>query len=75
MRTVTLSAKEITRTIEQNKEILKNVEKMVKENKEALNTLGWSKTSINDLVDFGDAELIMLKNKLGTKVAKITGRW
>jgi len=75
MRTVTLSAKEITRTIEQNKNILKNVEKMVKENKEALNTLGWSKTSINDLVDFGDTELIMLKKKLGVKVAKITGRW
>jgi hypothetical protein len=48
---------------------------MVKENKEALNTLGWSKTSINDLVDFGDTELIMLKKKLGVKVAKITGRW
>ena len=75
MRTVTLSAKEITRTIEQNKNILKNVEKMVKENKEALNMLGWSKTSINDLVDFGDTELIMLKKKLGVKVAKITGRW
>ena len=75
MRTVTLSAKEITLTIEQNKNILKNVEKMVKENKEALNMLGWSKTSINDLVDFGDTELIMLKKKLGVKVAKITGRW
>lgn len=75
MRTVILSAKEIARTIEQNKEILKNVEKMVKENKEALNILGWSKTSINDMVDFGDTELIMLKKKLGVKVAKITGRW
>jgi len=75
MRTVTLSAKEITRTIEQNKNILKNVEKMVKENKEAINTLGWSKTSIDNLVDFGDTELIMLKKKLGPKVAKITGRW
>lgn len=75
MRTVTLSAKEITRTIEQNKNILKNVEKMVKENKEGLNMLGWSKTSIDNLVDFGDTELIMLKKKLGPKVAKITGRW
>ena len=75
MRTVILSANEITRTIEQNKEILKNVERMVKENKEGLNMLGWSKTSINDLVDFGDTELIMLKKKLGPKVAKITGRW
>ena len=75
MRTVILSAKEIARTIEQNKEILKNVEKMVKENKEALNILGWSKTSINDMVDFGDTELIMLKKNLGVKVAKITGRW
>lgn len=75
MRTVILSAKEITRTIEQNKEILKNVENMVKENKEGLNMLGWSKTSIDNLVDFGDTELIMLKKKLGPKVARITGRW
>lgn len=75
MRTVILSANEITRTIEQNKEILKNVERMVKENKEGLKMLGWSKTSINDLVDFGDTELIMLKKKLCVKVAKITGRW
>lgn len=75
MRTVILSEKEITRTIKQNKEILKNVEKMVKENKEGLKMLGWSKTSINNLVDFGDQELIMLKKKLGEKVARITGRW
>ena len=75
MRTVILSANEITRTIEQNKEILKNVEKMVKENKEGLNLLGWSKTSIDKLVDFGNTELIMLKKKLGPKVARITGRW
>ena len=75
MKTVTLSAKEITRTIEQNKEILNNVERMVKENKEGLKMLGWSKTSIDNLVDFGDTELIMLKKKLGQKVAKITGRW
>lgn len=75
MRIVELSAKEIARTIEQNKNILKGVERMVKENKEALNMLGWSKTSINDLVDFGDTELIMLKKKLGAKVARITGRW
>ena len=75
MRTVTLSAKEITRTIEQNKEILKNVERMVKENKEGLKMLGWSKTIINNLVDFGDTELIMLKKKLGVKVARITGLW
>ena len=75
MRTVILSAKEITRSIEQNKEILKNVEKMVKENKEGLKMLGWSKTSIDNLVDFDDTELIMLKKKLGPKVARITGRW
>ena len=74
MRTVILSANETTRTIEQNKEILKNVEKMVKENKEGLNLLGWSKTSIDKLVDFGNTELIMLKKKLGPKVARITGR-
>ena len=75
MRTVILSANEITRTIEQNKEILKNVERMVKENKEGLKMLGWSKTSIDHLVDFGDTELIMLKKKLGVKVARITGLW
>ena len=75
MRTVILSANEIARTIEQNKEILKDVEKMVKENKEGLNILGWSKTSIDKLVDFGDTDLIMLKKKLGPKVARITGRW
>ena len=75
MRTVVLSEKEIARTIEQNMDILKNVERMVKENKEGLKMLGWSKTSINNLVDFGDTELIMLKKKLGDKVAKITGRW
>lgn len=75
MRIVELTDKEISRTIEQNKNILKNVEKMVKENKEGLKMIGWSKTSINDLVDFGDTELIMLKNKLGPKVARITGRW
>lgn len=75
MRIVELTAKEITRTIEQNKEILEGVERMVKENKEGLNMLGWSKTRIDRMLDCGDTELIMLKKKLGPKVARITGRW
>lgn len=75
MRIVELTDKEIARTIEQNKYILEGVEKMVKENKDGLKMLGWSKTRIDRMVDFDNTELIMLKKKLGPKVARITGRW
>lgn len=75
MRTVQLTTEQINKSIRQCKNILKGVEKMLKENKEALKILGWSKTSINNLCDYDDAELIALKKKLGDKVARVTGRW
>ena len=75
MRTVQLTIEQINRDIEQNKWILKTVEKMLKENKEALKLLGWSKSSIDSLRDYDDPELVALKRKLGVKVARVTGRW
>ena len=75
MRIVQLSTKEIKRTIEQNKWILKDVESLLKNNKEGLKLLGWSKSSIDRIDDCDDPELIALKRKLGVKVARVTGRW
>ena len=75
MRTVQLTIEQINKFIEQNKWVLKNVEKMLKENKEELKLLGWSKSSIDSLCDYDDPELVSLKRKLGVKVARVTGRW
>lgn len=75
MRTVQLTTEQINKFIEQNKWVLKNVESLLKNNKEALKLLGWSKTSINNLCDYDDPELVALKRKLGDKVARVTGRW
>ena len=75
MRTVQLTIEQINRSIEQNKWVLKTVENMLKENKEALKLLGWSKSSIDSLCDYDDPELVALKRKLGVKVARVTGRW
>ena len=74
MRIVELTNEEMARTIEQNNAILDTVENMIKNNREALKML-WSKTSINDLADFGDTDLILRKKKIGEKVGRITGRW
>ena len=75
MRTVQLTIEQINKSIKQNKWVLKNVEKMLKENKEALKLLGWSKSSIDSLCDYDDPELVVLKRKLGVKVARVTGLW
>ena len=75
MRTVQLTIEEINRTIKQNKWILNDVESLLKNNKEGLKLLGWSKSSIDSLCDYDDPELIALKRKLGVKVARVTGRW
>ena len=75
MRTVQLTIEEINRTIEQNKWVLKNVESLLKNNKKGLKLLGWSKSSIDNIDDCNDPELIVLKRKLGVKVARVTGRW
>ena len=74
MRTVQLTIEQINRSIEQNKWVLKNVESLLKNNKEALKLL-WSKNSIDSLCDYDDPELVALKRKLGVKVARVTGRW
>ena len=74
MRTVQLTIEQINRSIEQNKWVLKNVESLLKNNKEALKLL-WSKSSIDSLCDYDDPELVALKRKLGVKVARVTGRW
>lgn len=74
MRIVTITNEEMARTIEQNNAILDTVENMIKNDKETLKML-WSKTSINNLEDFGDTDLIFRKKKIGEKVGKITGRW
>ncbi|MFW5668037.1 MAG: hypothetical protein ACOCM4_02165 [Acetivibrio ethanolgignens] len=70
-----LTIEEINRTIKQNKWILKDVESLLKNNKEGLKFLGWSKSSIDNIDDCNDPELIELKRKLGVKVARVTGRW
>ena len=75
MRTVQCTIEEIKRTIKQNKWILKDVESLLKNNKEGLKLLGWSKSSIDKIDDCNDPELIELKRKLGVKVARVTGRW
>ena len=75
MRTVQLTIEQINRIIAQNKWVLKNVESLLKNNKEALKLLGWSKSSIDSICDYDDPELVELKRKLGVKVARVTGRW
>ena len=75
MRTVQRTIEENNRTIKQNKWILKDVESLLKNNKEGLKLLGWSKSSIDKIDDCNDPELIALKRKLGVKVARVTGRW
>ena len=75
MRTVQLTIEQINRIIKQNKWVLKNVESLLKNNKEALKLLGWSKNSIDSICDYDDPELVALKRKLGVKVARVTGRW
>ena len=75
MRTVQLTIEQINRIIEQNKWVLKNVESLLKNNKEALKLLGWSKSSIDSICDYDDPELVVLKRNLGVKVARVTGRW
>lgn len=75
MRTVQPTIEEINRTIKQVKWILKDVENLLKNNKEGLKLLGWSKSSIDSLCDYDDPELVALKRKLGVKVARVTGRW
>ena len=75
MRTVQLTIEQINEFIEQNKWVLKNVESLLKNNKEGLKLLGWSKSSIDSLCDYDDPELVALKRKLGVKVARVTGRW
>ena len=75
MRIVQLTNEQINEFIEQNKWVLKNVESLLKNNKEALKLLGWSKSSIDSICDYDDPELVALKRKLGVKVARVTGRW